>query len=178
VTQVVDPDTHATVTARQDLMMRVDYPNHDLLVLFADGTRVSHQPDIYDWQVSFWSFERGSVSRPLLSLPPLSRSHPVVQVECEGYATVQRKGSTITVDIGQGVLSYNVEDQSMTLEMGEWGALVVCGCKVRAVPAHPMHRCTIFSDSTQSIATGRDDLLWDDKSGVVCSFRSHTLQAT
>lgn len=101
-----------------------------------------------------------------------------MQVECEGYATVQRKGSTITVDIGQGVLSYNVEDQSMTLEMGEWGALVVCGCKVRAVPAHPMHRCTIFSDSTQSIATGRDDLLWDDKSGVVCSFRSHTLQAT
>jgi hypothetical protein len=99
---VVDPDTHATVTARQDLTMRVDYPNQDLLVLFADGTRISHQTDNYDWQV-----------------------------DCEGYATVQRTGSTITVDIGQGVLSYNLEDRSMTLDMGERGALLVCGSKVR-----------------------------------------------
>jgi hypothetical protein len=98
----MDPDTHATVTARQDLTMRVDYPNQDMLVLFSDGTRISHQPDNYDWQV-----------------------------ECEGYATVQRKGSTIAVDIGQGVLSYDLEDRSVTLDMGEWGALLVCGSKVR-----------------------------------------------
>lgn len=52
VSHVEDPDTKTKVSARQDLVMTVDYPNHDFSVLFGDGTRFSRLPGQHiDWQV-------------------------------------------------------------------------------------------------------------------------------
>eukprot|EP00959_Pyramimonas_sp_CCMP1952_P448684 9395377-Pyramimonas_sp.AAC.1 len=53
------------------------------------------------------------------------------QVECEGLAPVVRNEDCIVVDVGQGVLTYNLHDSSICLDVGDGAHLLIKDSKVR-----------------------------------------------
>lgn len=75
------------------------------------------------------------VLKQSLSASTLWMGATLLQVECEGFAPIQRKAGVISVDVGQGILTYDLAEGTMRLEGPDCGTLLVRGSKVVHAPA-------------------------------------------